>query len=67
MGRLHRPSIFQTTSSLKPPGQLLTNFICSLQGLGEKSCSNGLGHMTNMAAMPIVKTLNNFLSKPVDL
>ena len=53
-----RPSVrpqFQTTSPLKLLGRLIaTKFHIQLSGpLGKKSCSNGLGHMTNMAAMPI--------------
>ena len=27
--------------------------------MGERKCSNGPDHMTRMAAMPMVKTLNN--------
>ena len=42
------------TSSLKPLGWLKPNFIWSLLGMGgTKVCSNGLGHMTKMAAKPI--------------
>ena len=37
---------FQTTSPLKPFGPFQSNFICSI-------CSNGHGHLTNMAPMPI--------------
>ena len=55
MGRLRRPSSvrpqFQTTSPLK---LLATKFHIQPPGpLGKKNCSNGPGHMTNMAAMPI--------------
>ena len=58
IGRLRRRSSvrpqFQTTSPLKLLGRLQPNFIYSLQAfLGKKSCSNGLGHMNNMATMPI--------------
>ena len=42
------PPQFQT-SSLKPLGQLNSNF----KDWGTKVCSNGPGHMTKMAAMPI--------------
>ena len=53
---------FQTTSPLKPPGQSSPNFICSLQRSGEKSCSNGSCHITNMAASLIYgKTPKKFL------
>ena len=57
-GSVVRPSSvrpqFQTTSPLKLLGRLQVNFIYSPPGpLGKESCSNGLGHMTNMAAMPI--------------
>ena len=53
-----RPSVvrpqFQTTSPLKLLGPIATKFHTQPPGpLGKKSCSNGLGHMTNMAAMPI--------------
>ena len=40
----------QTSSPLKPLGQLNSNFIWRLL---RKVCSNGPGHMTKMAAMPI--------------
>ena len=43
---------FQTSSPLKPLGQLNSNFIWRLLR-GTKVCSNGPGHMTKMAAMPI--------------
>ena len=76
-GRLCRPSVvrpsvcpqFQTTSLLKPLGQLQSNFIYSFQDLlGKKSCSNGLGHITRMAAMPIYgKNLKKSSSpRPID-
>ena len=45
---------FHTTSPLKLLGQLQPNILLQPPGpLGKKNCSNGLGHMTNMAAMPI--------------
>ena len=45
---------FQTYSPLKPLGRLKPNFIMEppWDG-GTKVCSNGAGHMTEMAAMPI--------------
>ena len=44
---------FQTSSPLKPLGQLNSNFIWWLLDVGTKVCSNGHGHMTKMAARPI--------------
>ena len=57
-GSVVRPSVvhpqFQTTSSSETTGPIATKFHIQPPGpLGKKSCSNGLGHMTNMAAMPI--------------
>ena len=54
---------FQTSSRLKQLGPLKPNFMWSLHGIGgTKVCSNGPGHMTNMAAMPIyVETLKDLL------
>ena len=49
---VHRPSLrqhFQTSSPLKPLGQLNSNFKWTLK----KVWTNGPGHMTKMAAMPI--------------
>ena len=35
--------------------------------LGKKNCSNGLGHMTNMAVMPIyAKNLKKSSPEPID-
>ena len=47
-------NIFQTSSPLKPLGRLKPNSIMEppLDG-GTKICSNGAGHVTKMAAMPI--------------
>ena len=54
------PSVhnFKTTSS-ETTGPIVTKFhIQSPVPLGTKSCSNGLGHITNVATMPIyVKTI----------
>ena len=45
---------FQTPSPLKPLGRLKPNFIMEppWDG-GTKVCSNSVGHMTKMAAMPM--------------
>ena len=50
-----RPSTISNDSSSETTGPIATTkFHIQLPGpLGKKSCSNGLGHMTNMAAMPI--------------
>ena len=62
MGRLRpssvRPSVHPSTISnnffSETTGPIAFKFHIQLPGpLGKKSCSNGLGHMTNMAAMPI--------------
>ena len=61
MGSLRRPSVgpsvvrpqFQTTSS-ETTRPIATKFHTQPPGpSGKKICSNGLGHMTNMAAIPI--------------
>ena len=45
---------FQTSSPLKPLGQLKPHFIMEPPWDGEtKVCSNGPGHMTKMPAMPM--------------
>ena len=58
MGRLRRPSSVRpstiSNNFSKTTGPIASKFHIQLSGpLGKKSCSNGLGHMTNMAAMPI--------------
>ena len=63
MGRLRRPSVrpsvrrpstISNDFSSETTGPIATKFHIQPPGLlGKKSCSNGLGHMTNMAAMPI--------------
>ena len=60
MGRLRRPSSVVRPSTIsndfssETTGPIATKFHIQPSGpLGKKSCSNGLGHMTNMAAMPI--------------
>ena len=64
MGRLRRPSSVRPSSvrpstisndfSSKTTGPIATKFHIQPPGhLGKKNCSNGLGHMTNMATMPI--------------
>ena len=54
---LRRPSVvrpqFQTSSPLKPLGQSNSNSYGDSSGRGTKVCSNGPGHMTKMATMPI--------------
>ena len=49
---------FQKTS-LKLCGQCQLNFICSFQARGERKVIFGPGHMTKMAAMPVLS--NNLL------
>ena len=52
-GFVVRPSTISNFSS-ETTGPIATKFHIQPPGpLGKKSCSNGLGHMTNMAAMPI--------------
>ena len=60
IGRLRRPSVVRRPSTIsndfssETTGPIATKFHIQPPGpLGKKSCSNGLGHMTNMAAMPI--------------
>ena len=60
MGRLRRPSSVRRPSTIsndfssETTGPIATKFHIQPPGpLGKKNCSNGLGHMTNMAAMPI--------------
>ena len=49
-----RPSTISNDFSSETTGLIATKFHIQPPGpLGKKSCSNGLGHMTNMAAMPI--------------
>ena len=67
-GRLRRPSVRRPSTILndfssKTTRPIATKFHIQPPGpLGKKSCSNGLGHMTNMAAMPIYnKNLKNLL------
>ena len=49
-----RPSTISNDFSSETTGPIATKFhIKPPEPLGKKSCSNGLGHMTNMAAMPI--------------
>ena len=49
-----RPSTISNNFSSETTGPISSKFHIQLPGpLGKKSCSNGLGHMTNMAAMPI--------------
>ena len=49
-----RPSTISNNFSSETAGSIATKFHIQPPGpLGKKSCSNDLGHMTNMAAMPI--------------
>ena len=51
---LRRPSRISKHFSSKTTGPIATKFhIQPPRTLGKKSCSNCLGHMTNMAATPI--------------
>ena len=51
---VRRPSTISNDFSSETTGPIATKFHIQPPGpLGKKSCSNGLGHMTNMAAMPI--------------
>ena len=53
-GSVVRPSTILNDFSSETTGPIATKFHIQPPGpLGKKSCSNGLGHMTNMAAMPI--------------
>ena len=75
MGRLGRPSSVVRPSTIsnnfssETSGWISTKFHIQPPGpLGKKSCSNDLGHMTNMAAMPIYgKNLKKSSSpEPID-
>ena len=49
-----RPSTISNDFFSETTGPIATKFhLQPPEPLGKKSCSNGLGHMTNMAAMPI--------------
>ena len=49
-----RPFTISNDFSSETTGPIATKFHIQPPGpLGKKNCSNGLGHMTNMAAMPI--------------
>ena len=51
---VHRLSTISNDFSSETTGPIDTKFHIQPPGpLGKKNCSNGLGHMTNMAAMPI--------------
>ena len=74
IGRLRRPSVVRPSTisndfSSETTGPIATEFHIQPPGtLGKKNCSNGLGHMTNMAAMPIYgKNLKKSSSpEPID-
>ena len=64
-----RPSTISNDFSSETTGPIATKFHIQPPGpLGKKSCSNDLGHMTNMAAMPIYgKNLKKSSSpEPID-
>ena len=68
-GSIIRPSTISNDFSSETAGPIATKFHIQPPGpLGKKSCSNGLGHMTNMAAMPIYgKNLKkSFSPEPLD-
>ena len=73
-GFVVRPSVVRRPSTIsndfsESTGPIATKFHVQPPGpLGKKSCSNGLGHMTNMAAMPIYdKNLKKSSSpEPID-
>ena len=53
-GSVVRPSTISNDFSSETSGPIATKFqIQPSRPLGKKNCSNGLGHMTKMAAMPI--------------
>ena len=54
LSSVRRPSTISNDFSSETNKPIATKFHIQPPGpLGKKSCSNGLGHMTNMAAMPI--------------
>ena len=62
---VHCPSTISNDFPSETIGPIVTKI--QVQLLGLKSCSNGLGHMTNMATMPIYgKNLKNSSPEPVD-
>ena len=66
---VRRPSTISNDFSSETTGPIATKFHIQPPGpLGKKSCSNDLGHMTNMAAMPIYgKNLKKSSSpEPID-
>ena len=73
MGRLRRPSVRRPSTisndfSSETAGPIANKFhIQPPWPLGKKNCSNGLGHMTNVAAMPIYgKNLKSSSPEPPD-
>ena len=54
IGRLRRPSTISNDFSSETTRPIITKFHMQPLGhLGTKNCSNDLGHLTKMAAMPI--------------
>ena len=50
---VHRTSTISNDFSSETTGSIATKFHIQPPGpIGKKNCSNGLGHMTNMAAIP---------------
>ena len=69
IGRLRRPSTISNDFSSETTGLIAIKFHIQPPGpLGKKICSNGLGHMTNMAVMPVYsKNLKKSSSpEPID-
>ena len=65
---VRHPSTISNDFSSETTGPIATKFhIQPTRPLGKKSCSNGLGHMTNMATMPIYgKKLKKSSPEPLD-
>ena len=77
---IHRPSVHPSVNPSVHPSTISNDFSSETTGpiaskfhvqhpgpLGKKSCSNCLGHMTNMAAMPIYgKNLKKSSPQPID-
>ena len=64
-----RPSTISNDFSSETTGPIATKFHTQPPGvLGKKNYSNGLGHMTNMAAMPIYdkKLKKSSSPEPID-
>ena len=65
---VRRPSTISNDLSSETTGPIATKFHIQPPGpLGKKSCSNGLDHMTNMAAMPTYSKNHKKSSSPKPL